>query len=659
MNGQAMPAHELAWGGYPERDVVGEFPALQDAWRGLRGRLARRRTGTLPARHADAIAGTQARLLTAGPADIEATIAAVGRALRRDGFAAGPCVAALGLAAALMTRTLGKTPYPTQLHAAWLILQGRLVEMGTGEGKTLAAALAAAVGALAGKPVHVMTANDYLVQRDRDLLEPFYAALGLSSGCVLPALSRDARAEIYRRDIVHVTARELVFDYLKDHLLMRGERDPRMLRALSVDASAAPTPVLPGLCFGVVDEADSILLDEACTPLILSATSAPVDAAGFRRAYDIACTLQHELDYRLLPLRRQALLTDAGRERVTQAVAGAKGVLVPPRRAHELVEAALAARLLYRRDREYAVTADGLALIDEVTGRIADGRRWTGALHQMIELKEALAPSAPAVTAAQITYQRFFPRYLHLGGMSGTLREAAHELRVLYNGGVAPVALARPCRRRWLGERAFTSQGLKWAAVVARVREMVAAGRPVLVGTDSVAASQQLSDRLRASGIEHQVLNALQNADEAAQIARAGQRGVVTVATNMAGRGTDIRLDDEAAACGGLHVIACMRNRSRRIDRQLIGRCARHGDPGSAEAIVALDDELVARRCPAWVRRAAATCARDGQIPAALASALFGWGQRASEWADRQHRRSLRLADREAGELYGFAGRTE
>jgi preprotein translocase subunit SecA len=659
MNGQTMSAHELAWGGYPERDVAGEFPALHDAWRGLRGHLARGRAGALPARHADALASAQARLLTADAAGVEAAVVAVRRTLRRDGFAAEPCVAALGLAAALMTRTLGKTPYPTQLHAAWLILQGRLVEMGTGEGKTLAAALAAAVGALSGRPVHVMTANDYLVQRDHDLLEPFYTALGLSSGCVLPTLSRDARAEVYRRDIVHVTAKELVFDYLRDHLLMHGERDPRMLRALSVDASAAPAPVLPGLCFGVVDEADSILLDEACTPLILSAPSASVDEAGYRRAYDIACSLQHERDYRLLPLQRQALLTETGRERVTQAVVGANGVLAPPRRAHELVEAALAARLLYRRDREYAVTAEGLALIDEVTGRIAQGRRWTGALHQMIELKEALAPSAPMATAAQITYQRFFPRYLHLGGMSGTLLEAAHELRVLYDSGVAPVALARPSRRRWLGERAFTSQGLKWDAVVARVREMVAVARPVLVGTDSVAASQQLSERLRASDIEHQVLNALQNADEAAQIARAGQRGVVTVATNMAGRGTDIRLDDEAAACGGLHVIACMRNRSRRIDRQLIGRCARHGDPGSAEAIVALDDELVARRWPAWVRRAAVACARDGQVPAAVARPLFHAAQRTSEWADRRHRRNLRLADRAAGDLYGFAGRTE
>jgi len=409
----------------------------------------------------------------------------------------------------------------------------------------------------------------------------------------------------------------------------------------------------------VVDEADSILLDEACTPLILSARGAPIDEAGHRRAYELSGQLQSARDYALEPQRRQAVLTDAGRERVTQAVLGARGVLHPPRRAHELVEAALAARMLFRRDREYARTADGIALIDEVTGRIAEGRRWTGALHTMIELHEGLAPSAPAVTAAQITYQRFFPRYLHLGGMSGTLLESAPELRVLYDAGVAPVPLAHASRRRWLGERVFASAPLQWSAVVARAREIAAGGRPVLIGTDSVATSQQLSQHLQRAGIAHQVLNALQNADEAARIARAGQRGAVTVATNIAGRGTDIHLDADVRALGGLHVIACMRNRSRRIDRQLIGRCARHGDPGSAERLLSLDDELLVRRVPASLRRLAAAAARNGQVPVIWARLLFGFAQRAAEHADRQHRRTLRLADRDAAERHAFAGQSE
>jgi preprotein translocase subunit SecA len=277
----------------------------------------------------------------------------------------------------------------------------------------------------------------------------------------------------------------------------------------------------------------------------------------------------------------------------------------------------------------------------------------------MVELHEGLAPSAPALTAAQITYQRFFPRYLHLGGMSGTLLESVQELRVLYDGGIAPVPLAHASCRRWLGERVFARASQQWAAVVARTREIAASGRPVLIGTDSVAVSQLLSQHLQRAGIAHQVLNALQNADEAARIARAGQRGAVTVATNIAGRGTDIHLDADVCALGGLHVIACMRNRSRRIDRQLIGRCARHGDPGSAERLLSLDDELLVCRVPAWLRRLAAAAARDGVVPAIWARSLFGLAQRAAERADRQHRRNLRLADRDAAERHAFAGQSE
>jgi len=659
MNGPTLSSHAIAWGSYPERRDLHDGAALRDLWRSWRGRLERRRAGPMPTRHAHAIAATQARLAHAEAPALQAGLTEARHLLRRDGLRQDACALALGVVASVMQRTLGKTPYPTQLQAAWLILQGRFAEMATGEGKTLAAGLAAAVGALSGAPVHVMTANDYLVQRDRELLQPLYDALGLSSQCVVASMPREARVAAYRSDVVYVTAKEVAFDYLKDHLTLRGERDPLLLRARELDGAPAQTPVLPGLCFAVVDEADSILLDEACTPLILSAPGTSIDEVGHRRAYELSGALQMPRDYWLEPQRRQAVLTDAGRQRVTQAVLGERGVLHPPRRAHELVEAALAARMLFRRDREYARTRDGIALIDEVTGRIAEGRRWTGALHTMIELHEGLAPSAPALTAAQITYQRFFPRYLQLGGMSGTLLESALELRWLYDGGVALVPLAHASRRRWLGERVFARASQQWAAVVARTREMAASGRPVLIGTDSVAASQLLSRHLQRAGIAHQVLNAVQSADEAARIVRAGQRGAVTVATNIAGRGTDIHLDADVRALGGLHVIACMRNRARRIDRQLIGRCARHGDPGSAERVLSLDDELLARRVPAWLRRLAAAAARHGVVPALWARPLFGFAQRAAERADRQHRRNLRLADRDAAERHAFAGQPE
>ena len=671
MSGQSLSVRGFAFGHYPQHIDAGDAPALEAAWRALRSRFTRPQAAGLPGRVQRSLESTRARLSTADPADLEREIDRVRAGPRRRASGAAPSPeatgAALALAATVMARTLGLSPYATQLQAAWLMLGGRLVEMATGEGKTLTAALAAAVAALGGAPVHVLTANDYLVQRDRETLAPFFDALGLGSACITGATTREERAAAWQQQIVYTTARELVFDYLRDHLALRGERDARVLRAHALaahddgaPAGAAAAPSLPGLCFCLVDEADSILLDEAVVPLILAAPTRALDAAAYQRVYELAGTLQRQRDYTMLPARRTALLNDAGRERVAAAVKGAGGVLAPARRACELVEAALAARLLYQRDREYVLADGKLQLIDELTGRIADGRQWQGALHPMVELKEGLKPSPPTTTAAQITYQRFFPRYLRLGGMSGTLLEARHELRVAYDAAVKRVPLARSSRRVLLGERHFVDVAHKWDAVLRSVRGHAAAGRPVLVGTDSVADSAHLSTLLHAGGVRHQLLNAVQDADEAQRIAQAGAAGMVTVATNIAGRGTDIRLDAAAAAAGGLHVIATMRNRSRRIDRQLIGRAARHGDPGSAESLLALDDALLTQLWPAALRRAVGAFAgKGGRVPAALAWPLFTLAQRFCEWRDQRRRRELRHADQRATEAYGFSGATE
>jgi preprotein translocase subunit SecA len=573
---------------------------------------------------------------------------------------------ALALAGAVMARTSGLTPYATQYRAAWLILQGSLVEMATGEGKTVAAALAAAVAALGPQRVHLFTANDYLVQRDSDGLRPFCAALGLTVGCVLATSTPEERALAYRCHITVVTAKELVFDYLKDHLRKRGETDAGVLRALALLGGAplgSSAQLIPALAMAILDEADSILLDEASMPLILAQPGVACDVSGHQRAFDITTRLQRGRDYVAFPAARAMRLTDAGRRLVSAALHGAGGVLSPPQRAHELVEAALTARWMYRRDREYAVTTRAektvVELIDQVTGRIADGRQWTGALQQMVELKEGAPLSAPATTLAQITFQRFFPRYLRIGGMSGSLMEARHELRMRYDLAVLRVPLLRPSLRRWQGEVLFVSSKARWAAVVQQTQQLARAGRPVLLGTDSVKDSAHVSGLLTAAGVPHQVLNALQNADEAACIARAGQAGVVTVATNMAGRGTDIQLDAAAKAAGGLHVLACMRNRARRIDRQLRGRCARHGDPGSAQAMVALDDVLLAGLTPAWLRRTLSVMARDGRTPTWQSAPVLTLTQRVAEAQESAHRHRLCLQDRQLGDLCGFAGLTE
>jgi preprotein translocase subunit SecA len=532
---------------------------------------------------------------------------------------------------------------------------------------------------------------------------PLFQALGLSSACVLPSMARAEREAAYRCDIVYLTARELAFDYLRDHLLLSGVRDPRLLRALaisqgqpgsestdfgalsamfdlstraaSLDVIAAaddvpstqfapqgPAPVLPGLCLALIDEADSILLDEATVPLILAAAADATQIASFERAMEIARTLRRGRDYAIDAAQRRAELHGEGRAAVTaavQALQGDKGLLRPARRAHELVAAALSARHALQRDRDYTVHDGKLQLIDEVTGRIADGRQWTGPLQAMVELKEGLVPSPGTRVSAQIAYQRFFPRYLRVGGMSGTLAEARRELRVLYDGRVQRVPLAKVCRRQWLGEQLFADTASRDKVLVERVRRMVALGRPVLVGTDSVAASVRVSQALRAAGIDNQLLNATQDVHEAERIARAGCAGVVTVATNIAGRGTDIVLDAAARAAGGLHVVATMRNRSRRIDRQLIGRAARHGDPGSAERLLSLDDALFAEGLPALWRRFAQRCAKRGVVLRLVAQPLTAAAQRRAEWRERALRQHLRRSDEQSAGLYAFFGGSE
>jgi preprotein translocase subunit SecA len=658
MSAHALPSPGIAWGPYPERVLSLDRSTLRDAARCIADVLAPRGAGRLPRSVAHALARAREQFAPLKHHEWIAAVQDVRRSLRREGLTPVLTGVALGLAGTAMSRSLGKTPYDTQYYAAWLILQNRLAEMATGEGKTLAAALAAGVAALGDVPVHVLTANDYLVRRDRESMRPFFVTLGLSTGCVFPGMSAQERRHAYRQDITYATAKEVAFDYLKDHLALAGERDPLQMRAREI-ASGADAPILAGLCMAIVDEADSILLDEAGTPLILSAPVAQVDESAFRGAYAIAGKLWRNRDYTLERAARSAALTSRGREAIAAAIRDARGTLVLRRRAEELVEIALAAKHLFQRDRDYAITKVGIEIIDEVTGRIATGRIWSNGLHQMIEIKEGVAVSKQAATIARITYQRFFPRYVRLGGMSGTLTESRRELRVFFGTPVARVPLAKRNARRSLGTSVFRTVAQKWQAVVARAREMRALGRPVLIGTDSVEASEQLSRQLTAAGIAHQVLNALQDADEAQRVARAGERGAITVATNIAGRGTDIHLGTGVAAVGGLHVIACMRNRARRIDRQLAGRCARHGDPGSVEQLLALEDSLLTEFWPLAIRRVTSTLVGQGRLGSSVATSLFAIAQRAREWSDFYRRRQLRIAERRATELYAFSGGIE
>lgn len=667
MRATVLPTNDLAFGAYPQRDASESgmnwlpiWPKMFSQWR---------QPAAVPANVAQALACSRSSLRRLDATSLQHQVQRIGRRLRLEGLSPTLSGQALAAAGETMRRSIGMEPYDTQILAALQLLRGHLVEMQTGEGKTLAAALAAAIAATAGSSVFVLTVNDYLITRDYQQLAPFFGAMGLSVGVVTSEMDAATRLSNWRHDIVYTSARDLAFDYLRDHIRLRGERESLVNRALSMTSAAlgkAPehadgnTALVPGLCFCLVDEADSLLLDEATVPLLLAEATGKLDARAYLRAYELATQLKVDEHYRAHPSRRRVVLSDKGRQCVEHTFADETGDLALRRRAIELVETALAARSMYRVDRDYAVLDGQIVLIDELTGRVAVGRQWQGGLQAMVQIKEGLEPTPGTRTSAQITYQSLFPRFMHLSGMSGTLSDAAGELRTLYRVSVTRVPLGRPSKRIDLGTRVFSPVADRWQAVVNAVRIQQQLGRPVLVGNASVADTMLLSGLLDHANIDHQVLNATQSAHEAATLERAGRAGVVTVTTNMAGRGTDIKLSEIARRNGGLHVVATMHNRSRRIDRQLFGRAARQGDPGSYQFLVSIEDRLIHSVWPVSARRLAiAIFTLTSGRPQAVFRAMFALAQHVEERRDRSARQGLRAANQTRHRQLGFAGRLE
>jgi preprotein translocase subunit SecA len=518
--------------------------------------------------------------------------------LHRAGFKRGLVAASFALVRETASRKLGMSHYRTQLLGGWAILNGMVAEMETGEGKTLMATLPACTAALAGVPVHVITVNDYLAMRDATWMTPIYEALGLSVGTVVAGMEPEARSAAYACDITYCTNKQEAFHYLRDRLVLNrypGELAQK-LAGLADDGQLRQNLLLRGLCFAIVDEADSVLVDEAVTPLIISR---PGDTGHkqevYREALSLAAELDSDIDYEVDSRDRRIGLTESGSARLAKLCEASSGLWRNTRYRENLVEQALKAEILFKRDQQYLVREGKVEIVDEFTGRAMADRAWEHGLHQIIEVKEGCEITGEQETLGRISYQRFFRRYLKLGGMTGTASELGTELKTVYRLRVMRIKPFKRIRRRAIGFTLCLSEQDKWSTIVERIRQLHQTGRPVLVGTRSVAASEDLGDLLNQAGIANRVLNARQDADEAEIIATAGQRWQVTVATNMAGRGTDIRLDDDVVALGGLHVIASERHESGRIDRQLFGRCGRQGDPGSFEAVTSLEDELVTR----------------------------------------------------------------
>ena len=606
--------------------------------------------------HADALAD-------AGKNRLAEHIEDAKRRLHSEGLTSAAIAQTFAVVRDVAGRELGIRHYDVQLIGGWIMMEGMLAEMRTGEGKTLTATLPACTAALSGIPVHVVSVNDYLVTRDAEEMGPVYRALGLTVGTITEEMDPDARRKAYACDITYCSNKQLVFDYLKDKIAL-GSGDPGLklkLESLHSDRPRIERLLLRGLYFAIVDEADSVLVDEARTPLILSAQGQSEEQVKVcRQALFLAGQLREGSDFLLHPRERNLELLDRGKQRLKEIAEPLGGLWSGERRGRELVSQALSAKHLFLRDKHYLVRDDKIQIIDEHTGRVMADRAWERGLHQMIECKENVELTSNRETLARISYQRFFRRYLRLGGMSGTLREVRGELWSVYGLGVVTVPTHRPMIRIQRADITYRRAVQKWTAIVKRIRAVHQRGRPVLVGTGSVEDSERLSRLLKRVKLEHQVLNAHQDQQEAEIVACAGEKGRITVATNMAGRGTDIKLGPGVKELGGLHVISSERNIARRIDRQLAGRCGRQGDPGSCEAILSLEDELVGLYFSDRVKNLLSAFGRKNRpVPRWVSSILIALPQRMLERYHRRVRRELLKVDDQRGKLLAFTGAPE
>ena len=568
------------------------------------------------------------------------------------------CIEVFALVSLTTERTLGISFYDEQLYAGWLLLHGFVAEMQTGEGKTLTATLPACTAAMAGSPVHVITANDYLVSRDAALMQPVYQALSLSVGTVVSSQNEVDRRAAYRCDITYVCNKQIVFDYLRDQKSLLGAAGSLRNRLGGLVRGSEVTPLMTGLCFAIVDEADSVLIDDARTPFILSQPdNKSVPSTNSAVALGLARRLKENEDFDISQGNRTVELTEHGQARLREMTQTLTGSWSSLRYSNEVVTQALTALHLFHLDRHYLISDGKVVLIDESTGRAARDRRLSHGIHQMVEVKEGCSATGNAETVNSISSQRFFRRYYRLSGVTGTAREISNELESVFQLPVTSVPLHHPSRRAIVRIQLYATTNEKFSALIERVATEHRRGRPILIGTRSVAESEQISLLLCESGLANRVLNATQDHHEAEIVARAGEQGSIVVATNMAGRGTDIPLGPGVTEIGGLHVICTHLNDARRIDRQLSGRCARQGDPGSFETIISLEDQLYCDSYPDVVRAGLARCASSCPVLWNLCAPLIArWPQRAKERQHQLLRQAVLRNDEDLEKTLAFSG---
>lgn len=607
------------------------------------------------------MAGDALRELTAEV--LHQKVLEVRSALHSEGFTDKLVIESFALIRENADRSLGMRHFDVQLLGGLALLYGTVAEMNTGEGKSLTATLAAATAALAGVPVHIITVNDYLTARDADEFKPLYEMLGLRVGCVVHDVPQAERREAYACDVTYCTNKELTFDYLRDRLVLGEATESLRLQAeyLYGQGSRVSRLLLRGLHFAIVDEADSVLVDEARTPLVISSnTDNKEEELVLREALVLARSLDEGNDYNVNRSERQVKLTVAGKARVATEAKNLGPLWTGMVRREGLIGQALSALHLFKKDVDYLVQDGKVQIIDENTGRVMADRSWERGLHQLVEIKEDCEVTLLRETLARISFQRFFRRYLHIAGMTGTAREMADELWSVYRLPITRIPDNKALRRHYVKTKHLRSIDQKWQCVVDRVRELHANGVSVLVGTPSVRASEVLSALFHKAGLPHRVLNARQDQEEADVIASAGQVGQVTIATSMAGRGTDIKLAPEVAEKGGLHVILTQRFDAARNDRQLAGRCARQGNPGVYEEILALEDTLLQRERLGVVGRilGSASCRFLG-LDLFFSGFLARNLQRRIERMHARARKAMWRHDERRDELLAFSGRGE
>lgn len=587
--------------------------------------------------------------------DLQSSGASLGRQLRYNNFSTHDVAKTFALIREVTSRVLNISHFDSQLCAGLAILYGNIAEMQTGEGKTLAATLPACAAALAGVTVHVVTVNDYLAKRDHDEMSVVYNTLGLSTAYVISGMSNEERRLAYASDIVYCTNKELVFDFLKDHITLKGNVDHLKLHAsrLKGEIEQANDVILPGLHFAIIDEADSILLDEAVTPLIISSVvGQPSEADSvYSQAIDIARRLVQDRHFKINLETNSIIMLAGSDDFIKEKVKSLGPFWSGSIRRIELISKALTGLYLFHRDQHYLVVDNKIQIIDPYTGRVMADRSWEGGLQQLIELKEDCELTKARETLAKICFQRFFRLYHHIAGMTGTAYEVRAELWNVYQMPVVKLPTHRQSLRKVFPAKVCNDKQHQLSLIVSSIISQINQGRPVLVATSSVSSSEFLSVELTSINVDHQVLNARQDDQEANIISQAGQSRAVTIATSMAGRGTDIKLSQSVIAAGGLHVILTEFQDSSRIDRQIIGRCGRMGDPGSAQQLASMEDKILNRLPRILINF-------NYYFSNSLRLIFLRYAQRSLEKMHFDTRKHLLKADEKQDHLFSFAERT-